>query len=149
MHRFIYLPDAETFSKFIRKAYNRTLVQQFRFSEIDLAMQYLASFGLTAFLLLTGTTVVAENIQKSDNSHQYPEEFKQSYAQECIQTSMTEGLTEQEAQKLCNCTIDKFQSQYSLEEFQQLTTASRQDKKAETALVEVGQVCFEEILYEE
>ena len=59
------------------------------------------------------------------------------------------GSNETDAQKLCDCTVGEFQRQYSMEEFQQLTLASATDAEAETALVEVGQFCFEQILYEE
>ena len=109
-------------------------------------MQYFASLFVTTSLLVTGTTAV---VAESQEAHQYPEKFKQGYAQECVQTSIAEGLAQEEAQKLCQCTLSKFQNQYSLEEFQQLTNASIQDEQAEMALVEVGQVCFEEMLYEQ
>lgn len=112
-------------------------------------MQYFYSSLLALSLLATGATVSAQTSIESKDSHQYPDEFIQDYTQECMQTSMTEGLAEAEAKQLCDCTINKFQSQYSLAEFKQLTTASIADKQAETTLVEVGQVCFEQILYEE
>ena len=100
-------------------------------------MQYLL---LTLFLLTNGTAIAQTT---DDDSGVYPGEFVRDYNQECIQTSMTEGLESTEAEQLCDCTINKFQSKYSLEEFKQLMAASVRDKKAEMALVEVGQVCFE------
>lgn len=111
-------------------------------------MQSFYSFLLAWSFMATGGIASAQSSSTSSDSHQYPDEFKQDYARECIQTSMTEGLAETEAKQLCNCTISKFQSQYSLEEFQQLTAASVKDKQAEMTLVEVGQVCFEQMLYE-
>ena len=112
-------------------------------------MQYFYYLFLVLSLLVAGDTVVAQESRESQAAHQYPAEFKQDYAQECIQTSMAEGLAEVEAKQLCDCTLNKFQSRYSLEEFQQLTAASINDKQAEMTLVEVGQVCFEQILYEQ
>ena len=106
-------------------------------------MQYLL---LTLFLLINGTAMAQTT---DEDSEVYPGEFVRDYNQECIQTSMTEGLESIEAEQLCDCTINKFQSKYTLEEFKQLTAASVRDKKAEMALVEVGQVCFEQILYEQ
>lgn len=114
-------------------------------------MQYFYSSLLTLFLLATGSMAIAENSanpEMIDKNNKYPGEFVQSYAQECIQTSMEEGLDEIEAKKLCDCTINEFQRQYSLEEFKKLTATSITDEKAENSLVEVGQVCFEQILYE-
>ncbi|WP_019509457.1 hypothetical protein [Pleurocapsa sp. PCC 7319] len=111
-------------------------------------MKYIYFGLLTLTLLATSSMAVAESSISTKKNNQYPAEFMQDYAQECIQTSMGEGLDEAEAQKLCDCTINEFQQQYSLSEFKQLTAASATDEQAETALVEVGQVCFEQILYE-
>jgi hypothetical protein len=93
--------------------------------------------------------VVAEGTTKSASANQYSAAFIEDYDRECIQTSQAEGLEREDAERLCHCTISEFQSQYSMEEFQQLTVASATDPEAESALVEVGQFCFEQILYEE
>jgi len=116
---------------------------------IAIAMQHFSSSLLALSLLTFGSAAIAQSSTESNNSTQYPEEFRQEYATECLQTSMGEGLGEEEAKSLCDCTLNKFQSQYQLEEFKQLTINSRDNKKAEAVLVEVGQVCFEEILYEQ
>lgn len=112
-------------------------------------MQYFYSSLLSLSLLSFGGVVLAQETSKPQSANQYPAEFVQGYNQECIQTSIEEGLGATEAKRLCDCTIDEFERQYDLAEFQQLTTASATDKEAETALVEVGQFCFEQILYEQ
>ena len=112
-------------------------------------MQYFLSPLLGLFIFIPGSMVAAEGSLTQQEGHEYPAEFVQSYNQECIQASIEEGLAEAEAKRLCSCTINEFERQYSLEEFQQLTTASATDKASETTLVEVGQFCFEQILYEE
>ena len=109
-------------------------------------MKYLYS-SLLSLSLLSGVAV-AEGTTNPAQANQYSAEFIQNYDRECIQTSMSEGLAQTDAQNLCDCTINEFQRQYSMEEFQQLTLASATDEEAETALVEVGQFCFEQILYE-
>jgi uncharacterized membrane protein len=110
-----------------------------------IAMKYFYSSLFTlSWLAVGGLTVV-----NAKNTYQYPADFVQNYNQECMQTSMGEGLDEVGAKKLCNCTLNKFQQQYSLAEFQQLTAAAANDQKAQNTLVEVGQVCFEQILYEQ
>lgn len=111
-------------------------------------MQHFYSFLLALSLFATGRIAVAESSVDSE-SNQYPEEFIQKYSAECMQTSIGEGLSEAEAATLCDCTINKFQSQYKLEEFKQLTADSLNDQNAQATLVEVGQVCFEQILYEQ
>lgn len=112
-------------------------------------MQYFYSSLLALFVLIASEGISAQNAPESQKSYQYPDEFVRGYAQECMQTSMAEGLAEVEAKQLCNCTLDKFQSQYSLDEFKELTANSVSDKKAEATLIEVGQVCFEQMLYEQ
>ena len=112
-------------------------------------MQYFYSCLLTLSLLAIGGMAVAQDSANAQKTNEYPGDFLQDYTQECIQTSMGEGLEEIDAQKLCDCTINEFQGQYSLEEFKKLTAASATDETAETTLIEVGQVCFEQILYEQ
>ena len=107
-------------------------------------MKYFTHLLLSFSLIATGGIAVAQS--EDTNNSEYPEEFVTQYATECIQTSMTEGLSEAEAQKLCGCTIEKFQSQYGLEEFKDLRVDSLEDEQAQALLVEVGQLCFEEIL---
>ncbi|MEY2857485.1 MAG: hypothetical protein RLZZ74_1797 [Cyanobacteriota bacterium] len=104
--------------------------------------------GLGCFLF-TSSVALAGGSTNAQKAHQYPADFLQGYNQECMQTSMEEGLEEAEAKRLCNCTIKEFQRQYSLTEFKQLTAASATDKASEATLIEVGQSCFEQILYEE
>ncbi len=108
-------------------------------------MKYVYSSLFTLSFLAVGSLTVVN----AKETHQYPAEFVQNYNQECIQTSMGEGLDEVGAKKLCKCTLNKFQQQYSLEEFKKLTAASATDQQAQNNLVEVGQVCFEQILYEQ
>lgn len=112
-------------------------------------MQYFFFSLISLSLLATQGVAFAEGSINPRQANQYPAKFVRDYNQECIQTSLEEGLSEPEAQRLCDCTIDEFERQYNLEEFQQLTSASATDKEAETALVEVGQFCFEQILYEQ
>ncbi len=111
--------------------------------------QFYSSLLVLCLLIPTSNTIAtAENSTNSDVGEAYPAEFLRDYSSECIQTSMAEGLGEIEAQNLCQCTIDEFQQQYSLQEFQDLTAAAATDETAENTLIEVGQLCFESMLYE-
>lgn len=91
---------------------------------------------------------LAQDKQTQTKANIYPPEYIKEYLQNCVKTSMQEGLLEPEAKTLCDCTLNKFQQKYTLEKFKQLTAASKTDRSAADALVEVGQVCFETILYE-
>jgi hypothetical protein len=115
-----------------------------------IAMKYFFYPLLSLFFFTSGVSAAtAGGAVNSQKAHQYPADFIQSYNQECMQTSMGEGLAATEATRLCKCTVNQFQQQYSLTEFKQLTAAAATNKKSEAALVEVGQSCFEQILYEE
>ncbi len=113
-------------------------------------MNRLYIFSLTVFLLTINNVAIAASKEvKSGVVESYPPEFVADYAQECIQTSVGEGLSEPEAENLCQCTIRQFQQQYTLKEFKELTAAAATDETANNSLIEVGQICFETILYEE
>ncbi len=112
-------------------------------------MQYFYSALFSLSWFVTDGMAVTAGTVTAQKANQYPAEFVRDYNQECIQTSLEEGLEESEAKRLCDCTINEFEQQYNFQEFQQLTAASTTDKKAATALVEVGQFCFEQILYEQ
>ena len=111
-------------------------------------MQYFYSFCLILPLFVATNIANAQSPEESSAAAKYDPEFIQQYNQECIQTSMAEGLDSIAAKKLCNCTISKFQQNYTQVEFINLTTSSANDKQAESALIEVGQICFEQALYE-
>ena len=81
-------------------------------------------------------------------SEPYPAEYTEQYIMDCLSTSMSEGLAEPEAQKLCNCTLKEFQQQYTLSTFKELNTKAKTDEVAANELIEVGQFCFESLLFE-
>ena len=111
-------------------------------------MQYFVYF-LSLLSIASAQVVVAEGSVNRQPAHEYPKEFVRGFNEECLETSVAEGLEEAEAKRLCGCTINEFERQYSLSEFQQLTVAAATDEASETALIEVGQFCFEQILYAE
>ena len=115
-----------------------------------LALLFIGSLIFTIFtpVSLSAAEGAVNTTDSSESPYQYPQDYVQDYLQECIQTSMTEGLVEKDAQTLCNCTLNKFQQQYSLTEFKQLTAASQTDENAANTLIEVGELCFEAILFQ-
>lgn len=102
----------------------------------------------TAVLANLGIAVFALIILPASANNTYPTEYKQGYLKDCMTTSMKEGLAEPEAQKLCDCTLAEFQKQYSVEEFEELNAKAQTDQNSANALIEVGEFCFESILYE-
>jgi hypothetical protein len=104
------------------------------------------SLGIVVFALTIAP--VCFKSSKAKASEPYPPDYTQKYLQECLATSMTEGLTEPDAKKLCNCTLVEFQKKYSLEAFKELTAKAKNDEAAANELISVGELCFESILYE-
>ncbi len=95
---------------------------------------------------LIASTTVAETILEMPET--YPLEYAQQYLQDCQTTSLQEGLEEIEAKKLCDCTLREFEQKYNLTEFKQLNTAAATDENASNQLIEVGYLCFEQLLFE-
>jgi hypothetical protein len=73
----------------------------------------------------------------------------EDYRKECLQRATSEKLPADVAEELCNCTIARFRSQYTLEEFRALVQKSKSDKTAAQTLTAVGEACFDEVMYEE
>lgn len=70
------------------------------------------------------------------------------YKASCIQRARQQGLTQEVALEVCNCTIKTFKSRYTLQQFQDLVKKSKKDKAAERSLRDVGEECFDSVLYE-
>lgn len=81
--------------------------------------------------------------------HQYPANFVTDYMKDCHKSVIDRDIPAEEADTLCKCTLNKFQSQYSVSEFQTLVRNSKKDKKTASKLTDVGNACFEQILYEQ
>ncbi|OKH23197.1 hypothetical protein NIES593_10130 [Hydrococcus rivularis NIES-593] len=73
----------------------------------------------------------------------------EDYRKECLQRATREKLPQDVAEDLCNCTINRFRSRYTLEEFRSLVKKSKNNTAAAETLTAVGESCFEEVMYEE
>jgi hypothetical protein len=88
-------------------------------------------------------------IAQQSSAHKYPATFVSDYMKDCQKSVVARDIPAEEAVTLCNCTLDRFRSQYSLTEFQALVRDAKKDKKAANQLTKVGNACFEKILYEQ
>ncbi|MDJ0556156.1 MAG: hypothetical protein QNJ68_17315 [Microcoleaceae cyanobacterium MO_207.B10] len=75
----------------------------------------------------------------------YPQDFADAYQASCKINAVTEGLSTEEAETLCNCTLSKFQSQYNLVKFQELLAEAAEEKTPEE-LTEVGELCAAQLI---
>lgn len=112
-----------------------------------LTLLFITSLIFTPVSLSVSAEAV-DTTNLSGTTYQYPQDYTQNYLQDCIQTSMLEGLGEEDAKTLCNCTLNKFQQKYSLAEFKQLAATSQTDDNAAIPLIEVGELCLETILFQ-
>ncbi|VXD15053.1 conserved exported hypothetical protein [Planktothrix serta PCC 8927] len=78
--------------------------------------------------------------------YQYPQEIVNAYISSCRQRSIEEGLTEQQAKTVCQCTINQFQSQYSFEQFIKIYTQAQKTKESPDEFVDVGIECATNLL---
>ena len=71
-----------------------------------------------------------------------------NYQEECLVQSQEEGLPLESAQTVCECTISEFRNKYTTERFKELTQQVNTDRKVAREMREVGEMCFEKILFE-
>ncbi|NCO75001.1 MAG: hypothetical protein GW795_08365 [Cyanobacteria bacterium] len=71
-----------------------------------------------------------------------------NYKQECLVRSQKEGLPAEAAKSVCDCSIKEFRKRYSTEKFKELTRQINSNAKVASQLREVGESCFEDILFE-
>ncbi len=69
------------------------------------------------------------------------------YQEECLELSLDEGLPLYAAQNVCDCTIKEFRNRYTAEKFKELNQQAETDEEVKNNLREVGESCFEDILF--
>jgi hypothetical protein len=111
-----------------------------------------------SLLSLTLSMLVTSASQATQSKRSHPQRTPQilaaqysfdNYRQECLQRASREGLPPETANELCNCTISRFRNRYTIQQFRTLVQKSKTEKAAAQTLAEVGEACFEEVLYEQ
>jgi hypothetical protein len=114
----------------------------------------IGSFVLTFFCQNYLVLAAEENPQEAQPTpNQYPQELVDGFMSGCVRGASQknengEGLSEEVANSLCSCTIDRFQAKYPLEEFLQLIEAAQKngDREAANKLNETTVYCASEVL---
>ncbi len=109
----------------------------------------LSLFSLTFFWgfgLAPVSTFAQNNTSQPKPKDQYPQEIVKAYLNGCSQRSVQEGLTQQQAKIVCQCTINRFQSQYSFDQFLKLYTQAQKTKESPDEFVDVGIDCATQLL---
>lgn len=68
--------------------------------------------------------------------------------QECLKESQKQGLPPETAKTVCNCTMKEYRKRYTAEKFKDVVKQSQTNPKIAKELREVGESCFETILFE-
>ena len=108
----------------------------------------ITAFLLTFSILVYSSLLVYEaksQTPKLSSQTKYPQDFAEAYQASCQINAVTEGLSTEQAEKLCNCTLSQFQSKYTLEKFQELLAKAANDQTAEE-LIDVGELCAEKLI---
>ncbi|MEL7034557.1 MAG: hypothetical protein AAFO04_02895 [Cyanobacteria bacterium J06592_8] len=93
----------------------------------------IATFG-------TGAAVKAQpTLEPSEN--EYPQEFTEAYLESCVQQAEAQGLTEEQSNFLCNCTLDQFQAGYTFEEFIQMNQEAQESGETPEGILNVSSTC--------
>ncbi len=71
-----------------------------------------------------------------------------NYTQECLVRSQKEGLPLDTAKSVCDCSIKEFRKNYTTEKFREISQQADSNSKVGRQLREVGEKCFEDILFE-
>ena len=108
---------------------------------------------ITAFLMTASIVVYCTLFLNEANSqtpklpdkNEYPQDFAEAYQASCQFNAVAKGLSEEQAEMLCNCTLNQFQSKYTLAKFQKLLAESAKEEKAEE-LIEIGELCAEKLI---
>lgn len=70
------------------------------------------------------------------------------YHHDCVARVQKQGLKADIADDVCNCTMGQFKTQYNIQQFNAIVQKSKTDKAAARQLSNVGESCFEKVLYE-
>lgn len=114
-------------------------------------MNRITSLKATLMILFLGigfNPVIAftQNSQpKPKPKHQYPQQLVNAYLSGCKQRSIQEGLTQQQATSVCQCTINQFQSRYSVDQFLKMYSQAQKAKEPPDEFVDIGLDCAERI----
>jgi hypothetical protein len=95
-----------------------------------------------------GNLAPSEAKKPTSTTNKYPQNVIAGYMENCLSQAMLQDLPEADARKLCNCTIQKFQAKYTLEQFTQLAKTFKTNQNSANKLTEVGAACLDQILYE-
>lgn len=101
--------------------------------------------SLTLTVTVSPMVVAESGISEAEPRNPYPREFVRNYISSCNERSQTEGLTSQQSEILCQCTIDQYQDRFSIEEFAAIVQQLQTTGQAPDELIDVALTCNAEL----
>jgi hypothetical protein len=86
-----------------------------------------------------------QTIAQQQRQNRYPQDFINDYMRSCKQSAVKQGVSQQLAEKLCTCTINRFQARFSLEQFKTLSRQAQQNGEPPEVFTEIGEACAEQL----
>jgi hypothetical protein len=77
--------------------------------------------------------------------NQYPQNLREDYMRSCKQRAAGEGLNQTQAQRLCECTLRRFQARFTSAQFIALNRRASQTGQAPQAFTDIGMACYREL----
>lgn len=88
---------------------------------------------------------VPQQIAQSNQGNRYPQNFINDYMKSCRQSAVKQGVSQQQADQLCTCTINRFQSRFTLDQFRALRQQAQQTRETPEVFTEIGLACAEQL----
>ncbi|MBE9116342.1 hypothetical protein IQ249_10575 [Lusitaniella coriacea LEGE 07157] len=103
---------------------------------------------LALTLVIPGNTRVARAGLSNPQllaQNSYPQSLREDYLKSCKGRAAREGVSAEQAQKLCSCTLRRFQNRFTREQFVALNRRAAQTRRTPQAFSEIGMACYREL----
>ncbi|MDY6781695.1 MAG: hypothetical protein SW833_03930 [Cyanobacteriota bacterium] len=77
--------------------------------------------------------------------NQYPQNLREDYLRSCKRRAQSEGLNQAQAQRLCQCTLSRFQARFTSAQFVALNRRASQTGQAPQVFTDIGMACYRQI----
>ncbi|HEY9600174.1 MAG TPA: hypothetical protein V6C85_01080 [Allocoleopsis sp.] len=86
-----------------------------------------------------------QTLAQQQRQNRYPQDFINDYMRSCKQSAVKQGVSQQLAEKLCTCTINRFQARFTLDQFKALSRQAQQNGEPPEVFTEIGEACAEQL----
>lgn len=77
--------------------------------------------------------------------NQYPQNLREDYLRSCQRRAASEGLNQGQAQRLCQCTLGRFQARFTSAQFVALNRRASQTGQVPQVFTDIGMACYRQI----